>query len=81
MPYIKQERRVMLDNQVRGPENPGDLNYMFTTWAIAYFRAHGQNYQAINDVMGAFAAAGAEFYRRVAAPYEDGKIAENGDVD
>lgn len=31
-------------------------------------------------VMGAFRCAQQEFYRRVAVPYEDSKIAENGDV-
>jgi hypothetical protein len=34
----------------------------------------------MNDVMGAFTGAQAEFYRRDVAPYEDAKIQQNGDV-
>ncbi|WP_439397023.1 DUF6899 family protein [Bradyrhizobium sp. PMVTL-01] len=34
----------------------------------------------MNDVLGALDGAKAEFYRRVAAPYEDAKIADSGDV-
>lgn len=59
--------------------SPGELNYLFTIIAKSYFKAHG-NYQGINDILGAFEGAKAEFYRRVAVPYEDKKIADNGDV-
>jgi len=34
----------------------------------------------INAIIGALECAKLELYRRVAAPYEDDKIAENGDV-
>ena len=34
----------------------------------------------IGDVVNAMECAKLEFYRRVAAPYEDTKIKENGDV-
>jgi hypothetical protein len=37
-------------------------------------------YERLNRAMGVLACVQAEFYRRVAAPYEDQKIAENGDV-
>jgi hypothetical protein len=39
-----------------------------------------KDYQAINDCLGALEGAKLELYRRVAAPYEDRKIQENGDV-
>lgn len=35
---------------------------------------------AINDCIGACEGAKLEFYRRVASPYEDVKIKQNGDV-
>jgi hypothetical protein len=38
------------------------------------------DYRRINEVMGALECAKQEFYRRVAVPYEDKKIKENGDV-
>jgi hypothetical protein len=40
----------------------------------------GLSYQTINDIVGALEGAKLEFYRRVAVPYEDKKIIENGDV-
>jgi hypothetical protein len=85
MPYIKQEERARLDKEnefkpIGQPRTAGELNFMFTIYAQQYFKQHGQNYQAINDIMGALEGAKLEFYRRVAAPYEDQKIKENGDV-
>lgn len=61
-------------------DSPGDLNYLFTRLAWEYFQRNGPNYTTINDVIGALESAKLEFYRRVAAPYEDKKIVENGDV-
>jgi hypothetical protein len=62
------------------PESPGELNYVFTEIALRYIRDFGLNYAHVNDVIGALECAKLEFYRRLAAPYEDKKIAENGDV-
>jgi hypothetical protein len=78
MPYLKQECRESID---RGdaPRQPGALNYAITKLILGYWKEHG-NYQGINDIIGALENAKQEFYRRVAAPYEDTKIKENGDV-
>ena len=76
MPYIKQERR---DN-MQTPGNAGELNYQITMLCNDYLREKGLNYSHVNDVVGALEGAKLEFYRRVAAPYEDTKIIENGDV-
>lgn len=85
MPYIKKDRReAWLDDQPMLPEfqadNAGDLNYVFTEVAQDYLLRKGLKYQHINDVIGALEGAKLELYRRVAAGYEDNKIAENGDV-
>lgn len=83
MPYIKTEDRTAFDGpdvRYRIPTNPGTLNYQFTLDIIRYVRAHGLNYQIINNVIGALESTKAEFQRRVVAPYEDTKIEENGDV-
>jgi hypothetical protein len=81
MPYIKQDRRDVVGLYSEGqPLNSGELNFQITSLLVSYFDEHGGNYQAINDVLGALEGAKLEFYRRVAAPYEDRKIAENGDV-
>jgi len=82
MPYIKQEDRERLANinYREDIETPGELNYLVTLLALTYIRKHGLNYQHINDVVGALEGAKLEFYRRIAAGYEDVKIKENGDV-
>ena len=82
MPYIKQERRIQLDipDGISSPDYAGELNYKITCLCRNYCQEHGLSYARINDVLGALEGAKAEFYRRVAVPYEDMKIAENGDV-
>jgi hypothetical protein len=83
MPYIQKTRRSTLisdSDMFLPPQTPGELNYMFTLFAKGYLIENGLNYQAINDVLGALEGAKLEFYRRVAVPYENEKIHENGDV-
>lgn len=87
MPYIKKERRAELQPMISyaivaitDTCTPGDLNYIITQLAREYILAKGKTYAHINDVLGALEGAKQEFYRRVAAPYEEKKIQENGDV-
>lgn len=85
MPYIKQERREEFKQIGASGHNPptekaGELNYEITLKCLKYLDMHGKNYMVINDIVGALECAKLEFYRRLAAPYEDTKIAENGDV-
>jgi hypothetical protein len=79
MPYIDPDRRES-NIKYQLPNTAGELNYLFTRLCIRYMQIHGKNYQTINDIVGALEGAKLEFYRRVAAPYEDLKINENGDV-
>jgi hypothetical protein len=87
VPYIRQEDRPRYDNTVNTlitllKERPvesvdGDINYVFTriikeVYPLRYFH--------INRAIGVLECIKQEFYRRVAAPYEDIKIKENGDV-
>lgn len=85
MPYVKQERRdTMVDNRRvpahLSPQTVGELNYYITTTCIAWVQANGISYKTVNDVIGALECAKLEFYRRLAVPYEDKKIEQNGDV-
>lgn len=85
MPYINKLEREDLDSwlveeMLPQPETAGQLNYLFSLIARDYINKQGLKYQAINDIIGALEGAKMEFYRRVAAPYEDQKIVENGDV-
>lgn len=83
MPYIKQDDRDLFDesiDQFPPIETTGELNYVLTRLLHRFVADRGGNYAAINDTVGAIACVQNEFYRRVAAPYEDRKILENGDV-
>ena len=80
MPYIDQAIRALFDNGFDNPESPGELNYIITTILTQYLNTKGLNYSTINDIVGALEGAKLEFYRRVAVPYEDTKIEQNGDV-
>lgn len=77
MPYIKQKDRT---RAAHSPETAGELNFQITQAIQDYVHRNGKSYQTINDVVGALEGAKAEFQRRVVAPYEDTKIATNGDV-
>lgn len=80
MPYIHETERKALDRGTIEISTPGQLNYSFTMLALEYLELVGTNYQHINDVLGALEGAKQEFYRRVAIPYENAKIKQNGDV-
>jgi hypothetical protein len=83
MPYIKQEDKSQYTemlNKLPEMRSAGELNYVLTTICKEYINDKGLKYQTLNDVIGALEGCKQEFYRRVVAPYEDTKIAENGDV-
>lgn len=92
MPYINPTKRVMLDpvidemlNTLRELESDdptnsmaGNLNYMFTRLLDRVYAA--PRYDEVNEAVGVLECCKQEFYRRVAAPYEDQKRFENGDA-
>lgn len=86
MPYIDPAARSELDPDVGGyrwrePEGAGELNYVITKLVVAYIERRGDvRYERIAEVTGVLENVKQEFYRRVAAPYEDKKIVENGDT-
>ncbi len=86
MPYIRTERRDNIYNVARGTIDPdeilscGDLNYAISLILSVYLANSGTQYKTINDILGALEGAKLEFYRRVAVPYEEQKIKENGDI-
>ena len=80
MPYIKPDRRKAILAGAK-PQDPGELNFAITALVDRYLEAKGEiRYAHLNEVIGAIDCAKLELYRRVAAPYEDRKITENGDV-
>jgi hypothetical protein len=62
------------------PENPGQLNYVITSLCDEYIGNEGLSYASINEVIGVLECAKLELYRRIAVPYENAKLEENGDV-
>jgi hypothetical protein len=89
MPYIDKARRPQLDPTLALPDgglpispaqNAGELNFQITKLADQFVKMNGSNYTAINAAIGALECAKLELYRRVAAPYESTKLAQNGDV-
>ncbi len=84
MPYVNQEARDRLDAG-DAPRDAGELNYAVTRLVDAYLAAAAERegrmrYSHVNEAVGVLECAKLELYRRVAAPYEDEKIAESGDV-
>lgn len=84
MPYVSREVREALD---RGdaPRDAGALNYAVSGLVDRYLaqcveRDGRLRYAHLNEVIGVLECAKLELYRRLAAPYEDVKIAEHGDV-
>lgn len=80
MPYIPTGERRHLDHNYEIPKTPGALNYLITSLVDAYAFPAGVSYTRINEVIGVLECAKLELYRRIAAPYEDKKCRENGDV-
>jgi len=84
MPYIDQDDRedieeVLAEGGRMVIEKPGHLNYIVTRF-VKDFLYYEPNYTNINAAVGALECAKLELYRRIAAPYEDTKMKENGDV-
>jgi len=86
MPYIEKVRRNKLIAALDGVAlemagSPGELNFLITKIIVYWLECYGRNtYIGINTVIGVLECAKQELYRRVAAPYEDLKKEENGDV-
>lgn len=96
MPYILPEDRKLLDESIDAvalniqrlqrvsrpsanhTDSAGPLNYTCTRLALALYPK--KSYWSLALVIGVFVTVVLEFYRRRAAPYEDEKIAQNGDV-
>ena len=78
MPYIPKIHREQAKKV--GAIDAGELNFLLTEVCLDYIHRQGRKYSTFNDIIGALECAKQEFYRRLAAPYEDVKIKENGDV-
>lgn len=81
MPYIDKQRRPALKLPAEClPLTAGELNYQITKLCLHFMGLHGRTYATYAAVEGVLGHVSKEVYRRSAAPYEDRKIGENGDV-
>ncbi len=90
MPYIKSEKRVVLEPHIarlvgairnleaNSTDLDGTMNYTITTLINRCYP--DLSYKTVNAAMGMLNCVGHEYYRRQAAPYENQKAFENGDV-
>lgn len=80
MPYIDKQAQEKLKSGAYNAETPGELNFLITSIIDKYLFDNNLRYGTINDVIGVLECAKLELYRRIAAPYENKKMRENGDV-
>jgi hypothetical protein len=88
MPYIKKEKRAILDPAVEGLVEAfgklddtgfaGNLNYVVSKLFKTLYPA--PDYQRFNDMVGALECCKLELYRKRIAPYEELKERENGPI-
>lgn len=83
MPYIPPEDRTPLDPRIDELavmiDGPGELNYVITRLCMIA-SGPNPNYAKFNQIVGVLECAKLEFYARRIRPYEDSKIATNGDL-
>jgi hypothetical protein len=79
MPYLTQAERASLEDGRKALKG-GDLNYQFSKLVNDFLVAKGLSYSAINEAVGALECCKLELYRRVAAPYEEKKALQNGEI-
>lgn len=95
MPYIAQDKRDILDPIIEqlhstlvdlelddeSNNTEGNINYAVTRLLMmVYGQSDSTRYSQINDAIGMLECIKQEYYRKVAAPYEDQKEFENGAV-
>jgi len=86
MPYITQAERQVFERALTdlgegiNTAGAGTLTYLLSMVCRMWVLDTDYRYEDLNAVIGALETTKQEFYRRMLVPYEDAKIAENGDV-
>lgn len=96
MPYITEEKREILDPTIDALYHllvgmqaddelnnmEGNMNYIISRlMMMIYGDRNSTRYAQINDAVGVLECVKMEYYRKVAAPYENQKEHDNGPVD
>jgi len=81
MPYIPKTKRAMLEPRPEAAARvAGELSFQVARLCVQYVKTCGRSYITFAEVLGALESTKAEFFRRVVAPYENGKRRQAGDV-
>lgn len=84
MPYITPDRREVFDQALETlaaeVANQGELNYCIYKLSALIIDRIGPSYEKLSMCSSAMEHAKLEWYRKKLSPYEDVKIAENGDI-
>lgn len=84
MPYIPEHDRervhYLVTELAREVHSAGEANYVITKIVTDAHVFRQKSYLSICLVVGTLLCVLLEYYRRFAAPYEDSKCAENGDI-
>lgn len=90
MPYINFSKRAEFDKEIdllieklkskSNDDLSGQLNYVISRLAWSLCTEKNMRYARMNTIIGALDCVKMEFYRRIAAPYENKKIESEGDI-
>lgn len=86
MPYLPEDDRLAVEETLLEdgimwvPDNAGQLNFAISNFINGYLQKNGLRYNNVNEMIGALECCKLELYRLIAGPYEDVKLAENGEV-
>lgn len=80
MPYLSPEDKGKFEVYGNKSTKGAELNFQISTLLNCFIVMKGLSYASINEAMGALECAKLEFYRKVAADYEDMKEINNGTV-
>ena len=81
MPYIPAGDRNSLDSLGDDPTTAAQLSYIIASEVADYIDRAGLAFSTLAEVIGGRECAKLEIYRRIGVSYEDGKKAQNGDLD
>ena len=84
MPYIKQEERWDLNNQLlklsMSIETLGQFTYVIYVLSLKFLQHMGISYANYASILGALTCTLQELYRKEVSVYEDEKELQNGSI-
>lgn len=79
MPYVNFDDRGKIATTIPDGLSAGQINFIIAD-IMDQFIGPAPNYDRINAAIGIMECCKLELYRRIAVPFEDKKMLQNGDV-